>query len=222
MATLAQLCQRVMRATGYSPPSTFQTQQTQDAKRLVELVNEVGNDLVSRHKWRRLTFEATVSTSATAVYSLPSDLYEIVNDTLWSRTETEQAAGPLNEQDWQLRKGTDAVTELVPEFRLEYTQGLPVLVFLQEPGTQTIVFEYRSKNWIIDTSSSATAALWTAETQRTLLDEHLFYTDLKARWLEAKGADFSLAHQQAQLQRDVEVARDKGGSQKLNLRGDFA
>lgn len=221
MRTLAQLCQGVMRATGYSPPATFQTSQTPDARRLVELANEVGNELVARHKWRRLTVEVTVSTSATTAYSLPSDLYEVINDTLWSRTETEMASGPLNEQDWQLRKGTDAVTELVPEWRFEYTQGTPSLVFMDEPGEQVYVLEYRSSNWVINTTSSATAALWTLETDRTLLDEHLFYSELKWRWLRAKGSDFELDMANARLQRDVEIARDKGGSQKLSLNGEF-
>lgn len=183
------------------------------------LVNEVGNELTSRHKFRRLTFESTISTSATVVYSLPSDLYEIVNDTLWSRTETEQAYGPLTEQDWQMLKGTDAVTALVPEWRFEYTQGVPTLIFLEEPGTQTIVFEYRSNAWVVDTSSSAVATLWTAETERTYLDEHLFYSELKWRWLKAKGADYAVDFDNCLLQRDAELARDRGGGQKLNYGG---
>lgn len=219
--TLTQLCQEVMRVTGYNPPSTFQSSQTPDAKRLVALVNEVGNELTSRHKFRRLTFESTISTSATAIYSLPSDLYEIVNDTLWSRTETEQALGPLTEQDWQMLKGTDAVTALVPEWRLQYTQGSPTLVFLEEPGTQTIVFEYRSNAWVVNTTSSAVATLWTNEAERTLLDEHPFYCELKWRWLKSKGAEYAIDFENAQRQIDVEIARDKGGSQKLNYGGDY-
>lgn len=183
------------------------------------LVNEVGNELVSRHQFRRLTYECTISTSSTAVYSLPSDLYEIVNNTFWSRTENEEASGPTNEQGWQLQKGIESVNTLVPEWRLEYTQGIPVLVFLEAPGEQTYVLEYRSKNWVVDTSSSVTAALWTAETQRTALDEHLFYSELKWRWLKAKGSDYTIDFQNAQIHRDVEIARDKGGSRILSLSG---
>lgn len=130
----------------------------------------------------------------------------------------------MNEQDWQYQKGIESVNTLVPEWRLEYTQGTPVLIFMQEPGEQVYVLEYRSKNWIIDTSSSATASLWTAETQRTALDEHLFYLELKWRWLKSKGSDYTIDFETAQLQRDVEVARDKGGSKILTMggcRGDF-
>jgi hypothetical protein len=138
MRTVLQLCQDVMKATGYNPPTAIVSAGSPDSKRLVQLVNEVGLELTSRNKWRRLTFEATVSTSATTTYSLPTDLYEIVNDSMWSRTETEQASGPLNEQEWQMLKGTDAVTELIPEWRLEYTQGTPKLVFLPAPRPSTL------------------------------------------------------------------------------------
>jgi hypothetical protein len=219
MRTLLQLCQDVLKATGYNPPTAIASHQGPDSKRLVQLVNEVGQELTTRNKWRRLTFEATVSTSATTTYNLPSDLYEIVNDTMWSRTETEEASGPVNEQDWQMLKGTDAVHALVPEWRLQYTQGNPQLVFLEAPGDQTIYFEYRSNNWIVDTSSSATAVLWTADTQRTLLDEHLFYSELKWRWLKAKGSDYSVDYQNSQVQLDVSKDQDKGGAQKLNYGG---
>lgn len=187
----------------------------------MQLVNEVGQELSTRHKWRRLTFEATISTSATVAYSLPSDLYEIVNDTMWSRTETQQAAGPVGEQEWQLRKAQNFVTEIVPEWRVEYTQASPTLIFLTSPGDGTVYFEYRSLNWIVDTSSSATASLWTADTERPLLDEHLFYSELKWRWLKAKGSDYSVDYQNSQIQ--VEVARDsdKGGAKKLHYGGRF-
>jgi hypothetical protein len=221
MRTVLQLCQDVLKATGYNPPTAIVSAGSPDSKRLVQLVNEVGLELTSRNKWRRLTFEATVSTSATTTYSLPTDLYEIVNDSMWSRTETEQASGPLNEQEWQMLKGTDAVTELIPEWRLEYTQGVPVLVFLSEPGTQVIYFEYRSTNWLVDTSSSAAASLWTADTQRTLLDEHLFYSELKWRWLKAKGSDYAVDFQNAQVQIQVSRDADKGGSKKLHYGGRF-
>lgn len=182
-------------------------------------MNETGNDLTSRHKWRRLTYEVTISTSATTIYSLPSALYEIVNNTFWSRTENEEAWGPTSEQEWQAQKGIESVNTLVPEWRLSYTQGTPVLEFMEEPGEQVYVLEYRSKDWIVDTSSSATSSLWTAETQRTTLDEHLFYNELKWRFLKAKGSDYSMDYQTSQVQLDTEIARDKGGSKILSLDG---
>ena len=124
----------------------------------------------------------------------------------------------MNSPDWQLHKGTEAVSQLTPEYRLEYTQGTPSLVFMDEPGTHVFVLEYRSKNWIVDTSGSATSSLWTAETQRTQLDEHLFYQHLKWRWLRAKGADYGHEYAVATNLLSVEKARDSG-AQKLSLGG---
>jgi hypothetical protein len=138
---------------------------------------------------------------------------------MWSRTETEEATGPLNEQEWQMLKGTDAVTELIPEWRLEYAQGNPTLVFLTEPGVQTIYFEYRSRNWIVDTSSSSTSNIWTLDTERAILDEELIRTELKWRWLKAKGSDYAVDFQDSQTQYDVSKDSDKGGSKILNYGG---
>ena len=225
MSTLVQLCQRVMRATGYNPPSTFNTSQTPDAKRLVELVNEAGNELL-RSQWRRLTFEATISASTTTTYSLPSDFWEGINNTFWSRTQTEQNIGPINEQDWQLYKATDFDSALVTGWRLEYTQGTPVLVLLDAPAASssvdTMILEYKSKNWIVNTTSSAVATIWSNDAERPIWDDHLMYTEIKWRWLRAKGADFEMDFANAQAQKDSELSRDKGGSQKLRMGGDWS
>lgn len=137
---------------------------------------------------------------------------------MWSRTETEEATGPLGEQEWQYRKGVGEVSQLVPEFRLEYVQGTPSLVFVEAPGEQVYVLEYRSKNWVVHTSTSVTASLWTAEAERTQLDEHLFYTELKWRWLRSKGSDYGHDFAAAEEQRDVEISRDMGTT-KLRMGG---
>ncbi len=138
---------------------------------------------------------------------------------MWSRTETEEASGPITEQEWQMLKGTDAVSELIPEWRLEYTQGNPTLVFLTEPGVQTIYFEYRSKNWLVNTSTSVASSLWTSDDDRPILDEELLRTDVKWRWLKSKGSDYAVDYQDAQVQYDVSKDADKGGSKKLRLDG---
>ncbi len=166
-----------------------------------------------------MTFEATISTSATVAYSLPSDFYEIVNDTLWSRSEVEQASGPLNEQEWQMLKGQGAVTALVPEWRVEYTQGEPTLIFLEAPGVQTLYYEYRSLNWIVHTSSSAASNLWTSDSERSLFDDNMFYRELKWRWLKAKGSEYGIDFSAAEIQRDIKSTQDRGGSKKLRLDG---
>jgi len=125
----------------------------------------------------------------------------------------------VNEQEWQFQRGIEGVNTLVPEWRLEYTQGVPILRMLEEPGEQVWVLEYRSTNWVVDTTSSATAALWTLDAERTNLDEHLFYSELKWRFLKSKGADYSVDIANAEIQRETEIARDKGGSKILDLRG---
>lgn len=140
---------------------------------------------------------------------------------MWSRSQTERAAGPLNEQEWQMLKGQNAVNELVPDFRVEYTQGNPTLVFLESPGDQTLYYEYRSTNWIIDTSSSVASSLWTDDAARSLFDDHLFYRELKWRWLKAKGSEYGVDFSYADLQKDIKSAQDKGGSKKLHIGGRY-
>ena len=138
---------------------------------------------------------------------------------MWSRTETELASGPLNEQEWQMLKGQDAVSALVPEFRIEYTQGTPVLIFLEAPGDQTLFYEYRSQNWIVHTSSSVAASLWTSDADRSLFDDHMFYRELKWRWQKAKGQEYGVDFTHADIQRDIKSSQDKGGSKKLHMGG---
>lgn len=215
---LTTLCQNVMKATGYTAPSSFISNNSPDARRMVAIVNQSGRQLC-KHPWRRLTFEATISVSTTTLYSLPDDFSEVLNDTTWNRSENEEAFGPVTEQRWQYNKGVGAVTYLTPEWRVTPDKELEVI---EAPGdTQVFVLEYRSNHWIVDTSSSATAALWSAETERTRLDEELMELDLTWRWLRAKGMDYQTEFMEFRRYMDDEIARDKGGSKKLSLSGDL-
>ena len=218
MATITTICQNVMKATGYTPPSTFIGSNAPDARRMVAIVNQAGRQL-SKMPWRRLTFETTVSVSSTAIYSLPTDFSEVVSNTLWNRSENEEAFGPATEQRWQYNKGVGAVTYLTPEWRITPDKELEVI----EPpeDTQVFVMEYRSDHWVVDTSSSATADLWSAETERTRLEEGVFELDLTWRWLRAKGMDYQTEYMEFRRFLDDEICRDKGGAKKLSLGGNL-
>lgn len=214
---LTALCQNVMRATGYTAPSTFIGNTSPDARRMVAIVNQAGVQL-ARQPWRRLTAEATVSVSVTSIYALPSDFSEVVNNTIWNRTDDTESYGPLTEQEWQRQKGSGITTYASPEWRLTKDKQLELLS--PPSATEVWVLEYRSSNWVVDTSSSATAALWSSSTERTALDETLLELDLTWRWLRAKGMDYQTEYLEFRRLFDDEIARDKGGSKKLNLRGE--
>jgi len=184
---------------------------------MVAITNQAGVSL-ARQPWRRLTSEVTVSVSVTSIYALPSDFSEVVNNAIWNRTDDTESYGPLTEQEWQQQKGGGITSYQGPEWRLTKDKKLELLS--PPSAVEVWVLEYRSGNWIEDSSSSATAALWSAETERTLLDETLLELDLTWRWLRAKGMDYQTEYLEFRRLFDDEIARDKGGSKKLNLRGE--
>lgn len=120
-------------------------------QQLLAHANREGKELRNKIDWPELTREYifTLSTS-TANYAMPGDFERFDFMSHWDRTNHWQIIGPLDSEDWQLRKS--GITSNAPRIRWRF-KGFQTNQFYLDPtptsgqNGNTLVFEYQSKNW---------------------------------------------------------------------------
>lgn len=198
-----------------------------DILRLVELLNEVGQELAEQYEWRHLFVEHTiVGDGVTDTFALPDDFLDMVEQTGWNRNTDFPLAGPLSAQVWQYRKAFPVIP-VYAEFRLD-TNNVRFIPAI--PSGQTVAFEYRSRSWVrsaaqglgVGTDKGQTAATSghdevTASTDYVLFDPLLMMRGLALAYREENG--FATDKEQERYQRSLDMAqgRANGGAPVLNL-----
>lgn len=136
--------------------------------------------------WQQLISEGSVTGDGTATaLSLPADLFRIVSDTTWDRSDNRMAAVGIDSQEWAYLKGWDIVTTLNRRARVIGNQ----LEFYQPvPNAREIHFEYISKNLVDTSAGGAPKEKFTVDTDVTLIDEDLLTLGIIWRYRKAKEA----------------------------------
>lgn len=215
-----EILQRTAKAVGITAPPTGVVASTDpQALQLVELLNQEGRALSSRHSWQVLTYEATFTTVATEVQGSLStiigagqSLRHVVNETMWNRTTKEPVYGPRRAPTWQ---GYKALSFAGPyaEYRIRGDQ----ILFQPVPAAgETIYFEYVSRSWAVNQAGTTYTASVTADTDEVLLPEEIVLLGLEWRWKRAKGLDHGSVFQDYEFMVADAIARD-GSKPVLNL-----
>jgi len=223
---LKNLATNVMRETGYSPPSTFVGNTGQDARRMVAIVNRAGREL-ARMPWQYLIRDVEVSVSATTLYALPSDFYQLISNTGWN--DTNPLVGPVTNQEWQYFRNAVASTGIYYRFRIfvQVTTSGPAQRLQVDPvlsaGATAIAFNfnYHTDHWVVDSSATTTTA-WSVETQDPTLDAVLLELSVRWRWLKAKGLPYAEEYEEYRRALNREKARDGGQGSKLRADGRYS
>lgn len=189
-----EIIQRFARAVGFPEPSAAVANQAEDVAQLVELLNQEGRSLSTRHDWQALSFEVSFTTVATESQgTLPSiigatqQLRKVVNDTIWDRTTQIPICGPLTRQRWQAQKAL-ALTGPYSEYRIRGN----TLIFDPAPTAgHTCYFEYLSKCWCTDSTGATYRTNLGADTDLMLLDDEAMLAGLEWRWLRKKGLSYA-------------------------------
>ncbi len=152
-------------------------------------------------------------------YAIPDDFSWFLNRTMWDRTNQWELIGPISPQvdEWE-RSG---VVTTGPRRRWRQVGLAPVNWRLWPPPTAsgsypaTLVFEYESKNWVIDVTGARTNKL-TVDTDTPVVDAQAIILSAKWRLWQAKG--FQWASMQAEYNEYVSrlAARD-GGAADLSM-----
>lgn len=159
----------------------------QNILQLVALLKPAGREILRHRYWTQLVKEYTFPTTGVASYALPSDFREFIPETMWNRSATFPASGPLNSQEWQQLQAVASGTFVSGRF----WQGLLWILPVATTGV-TIAYEYMSTSWVaVSGSVIPTKEAPTLKDDVVLFDPHLVTRKLKRMWREAKGFDTS-------------------------------
>lgn len=188
--TLLSIANAVADETKGPRPTTIAANTNPDAQNILRLINKVGHRLMLAYDWNILrkeqTFTAVAGEEQTG--AIPSDFNRFVPETFWDRSSNNLVSGPVSPVEWQ---GLKVQTFSSQNKKFIYRGGS---VFTQpELGSGTsCAFEYVSKNWAQNASSTAIASM-TADTDTALLSEELIIYGTVFQWLEAEGQPFQMA-----------------------------
>lgn len=212
--TILSICNDAVDRIAISLSGTTVFSNTADtARQMRALANQEGKELMRRGSWQALTKETTFLSLAqeTQTGAIPSDFDHMLNETFYNRTRKRQVIGPLSPTDWQAQKSIIA-TVLYDSYRI---RGNDVMMIPVPPAGDTYAFEYISKNFVLDNTSTPKAA-FTADTDTSILDEELITLGVIWRFLKAKGFDYSEAFRTYELQVSQALARD-GSKRTINF-----
>lgn len=224
--SLLTIVENVCDEIAIQKPTSVIASTESNAIQMLALANRGGKVLARRRKgnvgWAVLTRLETITTiNGTAGYALPSDFGQLVDNTLWDRTNFWKLRGPLTPAQWQVFKSGILAGSTGPRRRVRITRASATNVKQIEidpvpTSADTLVYEYVSNGWCQTGTDAKTA--WSADTDTAILLEDLLEMDLKWRMLKAKGREYADDFKEFELEVAQELSADDG-SPILNLSG---
>lgn len=189
---LLQIVQAFARRTGVpNPPAAVGVNQA-EVRQMVALIEEVGEELVSRFNWQALKQKASWTSVATSsqgnIYTLAgTDLERILPETFYNETAREQFIGPIPLPEWQAY-----ASGINPSPNNIFTIVEDELLLWPEPGAgDTLSFYWQSANWILDADGVTTKAAFTSDEDSPIFDATLLKLGLRYRWKMEKGLPYA-------------------------------
>ncbi len=208
--TLAEIANRAADELSIARPSAYVGGATPDGRLLLACANGAGRDLMRSHEWGALQSLGTITTAnGTSSYALATDYDRMISDTGWDRTNDWMMVGPDTPQiNRYLNESGVAQTGVRKRFRL---QGTNIVIWPTPTTVETLVYEYVSNKWAVDSGSTAQVE-FTADNNTTKFDPDLMRAEIKWRYLSAKGMAFDDLKTEAMILRDQKMAADLGGT----------
>jgi hypothetical protein len=160
----------------------------------------------------------TVSTAATKTisntsmafgqetYALPADFDYMINQTMWDRGYRWQVFGGLTPQEWQVLKS--GLSPTGPRRRFRIMDGALHLDPIPY-DSNILVYEYYSTNFCLTGGfSTASASLFTTDTDTYILNDDLLIMGIMWRWRRAKGLDYQQEYKTYSDAMQRELGRD--------------
>lgn len=217
--TLLGLVQQFCLRRGLPQPTAVITGQDELALQLVGLLNEILDDLVTRHTWQELDFQCDFTSVAGedqgAISSLvPHEVFKVLNDTIYDRTSRLPVFGPRSAMQWQQLKALPASG---PFYQYRIQQGR-LKIFPAMPAGHTMAFEYASKSPVLDADGVTYKQYFSADTDTCVLQGQLLLAGLHWVWKREKG--FAYASEFADYEKLVaDTFAGDGTKPRLNLAG---
>lgn len=179
--------------TTYAVSATYAPQ----AQRIAEVLSSTS----VRCEMRNTGTEAGATVVfAKDTYDIPTDFDRYIGQTWWDRTNHWRLIGPDSPQmDQYIRSGIFATG---PRRRWRQVGQLPAAWRIWPPpfsggapAPGALVWEYVSKNWVVNPDGT-TAARFTADDQEPLLDSELIILGVKWRMWQIKGFEYAAMQQE--------------------------
>lgn len=214
--SLLSLCTNALQEmSGFEVPTSFYGNTNLTATNVVALANRVGKTLEKDVRWQQLITEYTFSTSnGTATYALPSDFRAFANMSQWDRTNSWRMTGPTPSLVYQWLKSGIAVASTSTKWFA--VRGNLFTIYPTPTATETIAFDYYSKNWITKQSDSSSIAEWSADLDTAKIDEDLITLGVKWRFLQAGGYPYEPEYREYESILDS-LKEDNGGRGVISL-----
>lgn len=206
--TVLSTAQNIVRGIGLPVPSTLVANTNQDARRLLQCINDAGRFL-SRFEWNAQVVEATISCTGSSEYPIPSGFRSIVPMTIWKVGQSEPTRGPIRHVEWQSIKYGTSASGIYDKFHIRYNGTSQKFFITPVPATaDAFTYLYRREGWVI--SSGSVIASCSADTDTFLLDDYLIELEAKWRFLKAIGQSYGEEKDEALRIRQIALAEDGG------------
>lgn len=215
--SLLTMVQKAAKRLNLNSPTAVIGNTNKEVIQLLNIADEEGQDLAQRYRWQRLVNESTFTTVATesqgAMTTLAGASFGwICNDTVWNRTRNRKMF-PIDDTQWQQMKSSN-ITGPDEYFRI---RGNNFIVIPTMTASQTVAFEWVSKNWCQSSGGTGQSA-WAADTDTGVLDENLMGLGLIWRFKKYKGLDYAEDFNLYEAQVANAIARD-GAKKRLTTGG---
>jgi len=214
-----EVVQRATNALGIPEPSTAVANTEDDVVQLVELLNQEGRSLSSRHNWQALTFEATFTTVATesqgtlaSIIGATQGLRRVTEDTIWDRTQQQPIYGP----DSPVTRQAKRALVLTGPYSQYSIQGNTLYFYPAPTAGHDCYFEYVSNMWCTDSTGATYRRNVAADSDLLLLDDEIMLAGLEWRWLRKKGLSYAEEFASYEALVAQAIARD-GTKRTLNM-----
>lgn len=202
---------------GLTKPTDISVSPDKTTQQLLDLLNELGSELLDKHDWQSLIRTFSVATTTATEYDLPSDLMRFIDEAAWNHTTRLPMIGPLNSQQWRmlLARRLGGTT-----LRVQYTirDGKMVLYFAPTPS-QDLEMDYISRGWVMDADDNTIRKDFVEKAGDIILFRNdLVVAGLKARFRDAKGFDTTDAERRYRAILEKAISDDRP-HQALSLTG---
>lgn len=186
--TILSIIQNVCAEIDLDPPAAVVSSADPQIRQLQILSYRAGKDLLKDHDWSVLM--TTRNFTATGIIPEPAEPPVdfgrfTANSVIWNTSRLWQLNGPVEPQTWE--RNTILNSNPVPQ--LWRMLGGKLAIF-PNVATETMRYEYISKNWIAVMGGSTYAANWANDTDTARFPEDVLELSLIWRWKRAKGLDY--------------------------------
>lgn len=180
--SLLSAAEQVAGESGFQVPTTV-VGSTDGSAQYQYLANASVRTL-RQYEWQKLRKTGSITLTSATEYSLASDFWSIVPDTLWPYSAGRPADMPVTTSRWAQLKAMIGISSIAFNCRF-----LNNKLHVQNPQAGYVLnYEYVSKN-AVETSLGVARETFAADTDVCVLDDELFVRDLKWRWKKEKGID---------------------------------